>query len=232
MSLRDLSFQMRRNFVWAEGGPWLVNPPLLHYVALELGKNVRSAPDAWCYLRESYVPDRPNRNWKKAIPVKNFERWFYQRDAKGAWTEPTERVDVPRQMFEYHKQHLYDYTARKTQAARGQRHIRLAVDDAFLSGGPHRVAVKVTYLDKGYAEWALECQTTQHSTAERKVTCGDTGKTKTVTFILRDAVFPGKGYTGRDLQIRAIRGDAVIRFVRVIRLDPRAVDRQAGRRRQ
>jgi len=50
--------QMRRNFVWAEGGRWLVNPPLLHFVALELGKNVRSAPDAWCYLRESRVPDR------------------------------------------------------------------------------------------------------------------------------------------------------------------------------
>jgi hypothetical protein len=31
---------MRRNFVWAEGGPWFINPPLLHYVALELGKSV------------------------------------------------------------------------------------------------------------------------------------------------------------------------------------------------
>ncbi len=44
--------QMRRNFVWAEGGPWLVNPPLLHYLAVELGQTARTAPDAWCCLRE------------------------------------------------------------------------------------------------------------------------------------------------------------------------------------
>ncbi|MBT4814428.1 MAG: hypothetical protein HON70_01950 [Lentisphaerae bacterium] len=50
--------QMRRNFVWAEGDRWLVNPPLLHYMALELGKSARTAPDAWCYLRESYVGSR------------------------------------------------------------------------------------------------------------------------------------------------------------------------------
>jgi hypothetical protein len=74
--------QMRRNFVWAEGGPWLINPPLLHYMALELGKTVHDAPDAWCYLRESVV-----KGGKNGRPVKNFERWLYQRDADGARTE-------------------------------------------------------------------------------------------------------------------------------------------------
>jgi len=215
--------QMRRNFVWAEGGPWLINPPLLHYLALELGKNARTAPDAWCYLRESMVPDRPNRNWKKAIPVKNFERWVYQRDAEGAQTEATEKVSVPEQMFEYHKKHLYDYTARKTQTAKGQASIRFGVAEAFLTGGPHAVAVKVTYLDRKNAEWQLVYFTAAGKTGARNVTCGDTGKAKTVTFILKDAYFPGKGYTGTDLQIRAAKGDAVIRFLRVIKLDPKAV---------
>jgi len=213
--------QMRRNFVWAEGGSWLVNPPLLHYVALELGKNARNAPDAWCYLRESHVPDRANGNWKKAIPVKNFERWLYQRDAEGARTVPTERVDVPAQMFEFHKQHLYDHTARSTQTAQGQRRIRFALDDAFLSGGPHRVAVKITYLDKGNAEWELEYSSAPGAVTTRRVTCADTGKSRTATFILDRAFFPGNGYSGKDLLVRARSGDAVIRFVRVIKLAPK-----------
>lgn len=210
--------QMRRNFVWAEGGPWLVNPPLLHYVALELGKNARNAPDAWCYLRQSYVPDHMNGNWNKAVAVKNFERWLYQRDTDGARTSPAERVDVPAQMFEFHKQHLYDYTARSTQAAGGQKQMQFALDDTFLSGGPHRVAVKVTYLDRNNAEWELEYASAPDAVKARRVACGNTGKARTVTFILERAFFPGGGYGGRDLLVRARRGDAVIRFMRVIKL--------------
>ena len=87
------ALEMRRNFLWAEGGRWFINPPLLNYVALELGKKANDAPDAWCYLRES----RTRRE-----TVKNFERWVFQRDAEGARTEPTEKVDVPQQMYEYH----------------------------------------------------------------------------------------------------------------------------------
>jgi hypothetical protein len=79
--------QMRRNFVWAEGGPWLINPPLLHYLAMELGKTAQTAPDAWCYLRESVV-----KGGKDGQPVKNFERWLFQRDADGARTLATQKV--------------------------------------------------------------------------------------------------------------------------------------------
>lgn len=210
--------QMRRNFVWAEGGRWLINPPLLHYVALELGKNTATAPDAWCYLRQSTVPDSINKNWKKEIPVKNFERWLYQRDAEGARAEPTEIVEVPEQMFEFHKDHLYDYTARQTRLSAGQKLIRFALNEDFLSRGPHRVAVKVTYIDRGHGQWALEYFTSPTTNDWRTVTCTGTNKLKTATFILNNAFFPGTGYTGRDLQIRALRGDAVIRFVRVIKL--------------
>jgi hypothetical protein len=207
--------QMRRNFVWAEGGPWLINPPLLHYLALELGQNVRTAPDAWCYLRESVV-----KGGRSGRAVKNFERWLYQRDAEGARTLATEKVEVPPEMFEFDRNHLYDLTARQTQCAKGQFSIRFGVDDAFLAGGPHEVAVKITYVDRGNAQWQLEYFTRPDKVGIRKVVCGDSGKTKTATFILRDAWFPQKGYTGADFQIRALQGDAIVRFVRVIKLKP------------
>ena len=203
------ALQMRRNFLWAETGNWLVNSPLLHYVALELGQTVRTAPDAWCYLRESRT---------KQHTVKNFERWLFQRDTEGARTVPVEKVDVPEQMFEFHRSHLYDYTARRTDRASGQTSIRFGIDDAFLSGGPHRVAVKITYLDRDQAQWTLAYQTSGQQTATRSVTCGNTGKVRTVTFILPDARFPGQGYAGSDLQIQVTKGDAVIRLVRVIKL--------------
>ena len=206
--------QMRRNFVWAEGGPWLINPPLLHYMALNLGKSVQDAPDIWCYLRESVV-----KGGKHGKPVKNFERWLYQRDTDGACTEATAKVEVPPQMFEFDRNHLYDLTARQTQTAKGQSFIRFGVDEEFLSGGPHAVAVKITYLDRANAEWQLEYFAGAKMTATRKVTCGSTEAVKTATFILSNAHFPGKSYTGLDLQIRALKGDAVIRFVRVIKLD-------------
>ena len=206
--------QMRRNFVWAEGGPWLINPPLLHYMALELGKTAKDAPDAWCYLRESVV-----KSGESGQTVKNFERWLYQRDDDGARTLATERVEVPPQMFEFDRKHLYDLTARQTRMAKGQSLIRFGVDEAFLVGGPHVVAVKITYLDRANAEWQLEYSTGTKMTPTPPVTCGDSGAAKTITFVLHDASFPGQGYTGLDLQIRALKGDAVIRFVRVIKLD-------------
>jgi len=222
--------QMRRNFVWAEGGPWLINPPLLHYVALELGKNARTAPDAWCYLRQSFVPDRVHKNWKDGIPVKNFERWVYQRDTDGARTEPTERVDVPPQMFDFARNHLYNFTARKTREKDGQTRIQFAVDDVFLSAGPHAVAVKVTYFDRGQARWRLEYHTPSGTRVTNDVACDATETIKTVTFILNDACFPGRGYTGTDLSIRAVQGDAVIRMLRLIKLDSKSVATAPPRR--
>jgi hypothetical protein len=209
--------QMRRNFVWAEGGPWLINPPLLHYLALELGKTAQDAPDAWCYLRESVT-----KSGKLGRPVKNFERWLYQRDADGARTLAAEKVDVPPQMFEFDRSHLFDLTARQTQLSKGQSTIRLGLDESFLAGGPHAVAVKITYLDRAQAEWQLEFFTPSGKVGTRHVTCGDSGVARTVTFILSDARFPGLGHTGLDLQIRALKGDAVIRLVRVIKLKPEA----------
>jgi hypothetical protein len=106
---------------------------------------------------------------------------------------------------------------------KGQSLIRFGLDEAFLAGGAHAVAVKITYLDRANAEWQLEYFTNAQKTTTRQVTCGDSGAAKTITFILKDACFPGQGPTALDLQIRALKGDAVIRFVRVIKLDPRTI---------
>ncbi len=78
--------------------------------------------------------------------------------------------------------------------------------------------MKVTYFDRDNAEWELDFHSSPTAISSRRIVCGETGRTKTATFILSEAYFPQKGYTGCDLEIRAVRGDAVIRMVRVIRL--------------
>jgi len=202
--------QMRRSFIWAEGGRGLMDPPLLCYVALELGKSRLTAPDAWCYLRESVIG-----RGKRAKTVKNFERWLYQRDRTGGRTVATEKVAVQKQIG-HHPAHQYDYTARRTDRASGQTAIGFALDDAFLAGGPRRVAVKITYRDRGNARWALAFGTGQDE-GQRVVQCGDTGKVRTATFFLSGVLLQGTGLEP-DLFIRALDGDAVISLVRVIKL--------------
>ncbi len=203
------ALQMRRNFIWAEGNPW-VDTQLLSYVGLELGRNTSNTPDVWCYLRQSYVRSRG-----KAKPVKNFERWLFQRDRGGYRTLPAVKVTIPDQLRCHHPKHKYDYIARRTDMASGNSAIGFAVDDRFLSRGPYKVAIKVTYHDIGKGKWSM-VYLTPNGEATCAVSCENTGKIKTATFFLDDASFPAKG-TAFDFEIRATGDDATISFVRVIR---------------
>lgn len=202
--------QMRRSFIWCEGNPW-VDPPLLAYVSLELGRSVETAPDVWCRLRESTI-----RRQGQPQPVRNFERWLYQRDREGYQARPTEKVEVWNTQLRYHPDHYYDYTARTTDRAAGDPAIGFAVDDRFLSGGPHRVAVKVTYYDRDEGAWALIYRT-PGGEAQRSVRCMDSETVRTATLFLDDATFAAEGLD-YDFEIRADQVDAVVAFVRVIKL--------------
>jgi hypothetical protein len=199
--------EMRRNFLWIE--PSMMNPPLTAYLSLELGRNVTNTPDIWCYLRESVI-----NNGGKPLAVKNFERWLYQRDSDGYRTVATEKVILADSMQFYHRNHKYDYTARIPDKSNGSTAIGFAVDDRFLSGGPHKVAVKITYHDQGKARWALIYN---GGKSQREVSCWDCGIVRTVTFFLDDVRFDSKEMD-YDFEIKTLEGDAIIKFVRVIKL--------------
>jgi hypothetical protein len=215
------ALQMRRNFLWSDTNG--MNPGLLHFVSLELGRNIHNTPDAWVYLRESYVSKNGSYT-----PVKNFERWLHQRDGQGSTTTPTMKVmqglaqlpgeitqnasvTVPKELK------FVDYTARSTDFKQGNSNITFALDDRFLSGGPHRVALKVTYHDIGSGAWNLIYPTAQGEQQIRRVANSNTGKLKTITFFLDDIHFNAKGMD-TDFVISSDQGDAVISFVRIIKL--------------
>lgn len=192
--------QMRRNYLYA--GEEAVNPQLMWYVLHELGRTAEDAPDAWCFLRESRLShDRG--------PLKNFERWLYQRDRDGFETEPA--IKIPHAIKKWwltDPEHRYDFVAR-----RGKR-IGLALDDQFVSG-PARVAVKVSYYD-GYAgSWALHY--THNGESRRTPPVESTGKDtfRTATFFI-DADFDAAG-TDFDLEVHSPT-QVPISIVRVIKL--------------
>ncbi len=204
------ALQMRRNYLLVDRSD--LDPALLHYVCLELGRTIDDTPDAWCYLRETATRQHP-------AGVRNFERWLHQRDRAGTRTVAVDRYDIAKQ-----NTHSFDFTARRTDAATGQNKIGFALDDRFLSGGPYRVAFKVTYRDEGSTAWRLVYDATRTGSSPCRVECAGTGEIRTATFFRDDARF-GATSLDFDFTIEAERGDAVIKVVRVIRLGPAMVGR-------
>ena len=76
---------------------------------------------------------------------------------------------------------------------------------------------KVTYRDEGRPIWRLAYDAPRAGSSPCRVECTGTGEIRTATFFRDDVRF---GATGLDFDfaIEAERGDAMIKFVRVIRL--------------
>jgi formylglycine-generating enzyme required for sulfatase activity len=199
------ALQMRRTYLLTDRTD--LDPPLFHYVCLELGRTIEDAPDIWCYLRETSTRQNPGG-------VKNFERWLYQRDGEHCRTIPADPVNIEKQ-----NDHQMDFTARRTDVASGNSFIGFAVDDRFLSAGPSRVAFKITYRDEGNASWELDFRQQENMAGKQPsvIRCDGTGKVRTATFLRDGVVFNARGLDP-DFAIRALRGDSVIKFVRVVRL--------------
>jgi len=103
-----------------------------------------------------------------------------------------------------------------TDLAGGDGRIGFALDDRFLMGGPHRVAVKATYHDMGRGRWSLVYARPGGNEGRRTVECRDTEKVFTATFHLPDACFPGAG-DAFDFTVEAEGEDATVSFIRVIK---------------
>lgn len=202
--------QMRRNYLYT--GTNAVIPEMLWFVCHELARRVADAPDAWCFLRESYLSPWANRKPHQSPgAVKNFERWLYQRDRGGQETTPAVRIPhALKRWWLRDEKRPYDYVARTG------RRIGFAVDDHFLSGRARSVAVKVTWYDGHGGEWRLAYQQEGGRKETPTVTADGADRFKTATFFLSaDFVENGKDY---DFEILT-HGRVPISFVRVIKTE-------------
>jgi hypothetical protein len=165
-------------------------PKMLPFLALELGRTVDDTPDVWTFLRTSYLKASvfkkgqykprvitPKEN-DEGVETKNFERWLYQRDAKGYETEPAVKIQQPIKMSMVKEDKYYDYIARS-----GKK-IGFDIDDRW-AAAKKEVALKVTYFDNCPGDLILVYNTNEKRVQKPQKLVGD-GKLKTVTFFVED----------------------------------------------
>ncbi len=198
-NLRTL--QMQCNHVLMNS--FSIYPDQMVWVGQTLGRTVEDSPDIWCALRESYI--------RKVGPVKNVERWLYQRDSPGFETNPAVKIDHPIKMWMVQPDRNFDCIARQG------KQIGLAVDDRWAGGGPVDIAVKTTYFDQGAGTIDIGLRT-RNGPITKQILMTGTGKLKTATVFVKDAVFPAKKMD-YDLTFKSTEAEAVLSFVRIIRLD-------------
>jgi hypothetical protein len=177
------ALQMRCTYIHTTGH---LIPEMLPYLSLQLGRTVEEAPDVWTFLRTSYMKAANYQNNDESgrpisavekndgIPVKNFERWLYQRDAKGFETRPAIKIQQSIKMWMVQDDKYFDYIGRA-----GKR-IGFKIDPRW----PARngaMAVKVTYLDAGAG--ILQLVHNSGKAVKEQLLLGD-GKLKTTTFLL------------------------------------------------
>jgi len=198
--------QMRSNAVLFSS--FSLMPEMLAWVGLELGRTREDAPDAWCFLRETYIRNGVNDN------VKNFERWIYQRDLPGYETQAVIPVEKGYDSWMYDETlHPEDYIARK-----GQK-IGFAADDiVFPTDIEHSVAIKVSYIDNVEGTLTLVYHNSNGLQEETiQTTGGDV--VRTATFFVA-AKFDASGFD-YDFELHSEAGKEVpVSFVRVIKLPP------------
>ncbi|VGO22887.1 hypothetical protein [Pontiella sulfatireligans] len=209
--------QMRRNYVMHDNNT--LNPELTWYLGLGLSRNVENTPDAWVMLNELSISPWANKNEdgsSNAGPVKNVERWLYQRDISGYETTPCMAVPTAKDLWYADNGRPYDYTARK-----GQK-MGFVVDDRLLLMGEHPVVIKVSYYD-GVPGTLKLVYTTSSGTQEKSVVATGEDKVKTVTFFI-DAVMDAPDLNF-DFELHSVE-EVPVFFVRLIKqeTDPKTCE--------
>ena len=145
-------------------------PEMLAWVGIEMGKTMADAPDAWTFLRESYLKQEGGK------AVKNFERWLYQRDMPGYETIPAIKIEQAIKMWMVQPNKYYDYVARE-----GKK-IGFDIEDKCPKLASE-VAIKVSYFDTNSGELNLIYNNGKEQVKKTAKLNGD-GKLKTATFFV------------------------------------------------
>ncbi len=145
-------------------------PEMLAWVGIGMGKTMADAPDAWTFLRESYLRQDGGR------PVKNFERWLYQRDMPGYETTPAMKIEQAIKMWMVQQGKYYDFVARE-----GKK-IGFDIEEKCPKLA-NEVAIKVSYFDTNSGEMNLVYNNGMEQVKKITKLNGD-GKLKTATFFV------------------------------------------------
>lgn len=181
------ALQMRCTYIHTTGH---LIPQMLPFLSQELARTVDDTPDVWTFLRTSYLkPEHYKENdfqgrtiteeeTKEGIPVRNFERWLYQRDAEGFETRAVKPIQHSIKMWMVQPDKWYDNIARS-----GKR-MGFYIDDRWdAQNEENKMAIKISYFDEGAGELQLKYNK-QSGAVLKKQPLSDDGKLKTVTFFV------------------------------------------------
>lgn len=190
------------------------DPDFLRWVEFSLGKTPQTSPDAWSWLREGYLA-----RWNDYRPVKNFERWLLQRDMEpDGRTVPAAKLDISMLKYNYASGKGHEFHARRTDRATGNTCMYFRADPHFISGGSHKVILKITYLDGPVTKWCVEYAGKRGIVQSQAVETTESGKWKTVTFEIPDMEFTGALHGGMDFRIILLgQADITVKLVRLIK---------------
>ncbi|MBW2527162.1 MAG: hypothetical protein JRI23_23470 [Deltaproteobacteria bacterium] len=205
------SLMTRRNWLAIPRRLFDVEPygAFIDWVWLELGHDAATAPDAWSWTNEIEHTYPPRT-------TKNYERWLMQRDvAPDGLTVAAEPGPDPDDLYG-HWEHSAEYAARRTDASSGSSFVYYRLAPEFLSGGPQRAEIKVSYLDG--PTWHLEYLGYDGPMAAPDVTPDGSGAWKTVTYLIDDLMLDGRAFDGMDFRLaNGGPGELTVKLVRAVR---------------
>jgi hypothetical protein len=210
------ALQMRCTYIHTTGH---LVPGMLPFLSLELARTVDDTPDVWTFLRTSYMSAERYKNMdvlnrpisanekSEGLPIKNFERWLFQRDADGFETRPAMKIQHPIKMWMVEDDKYFDYIAR------AGKQIGFNLDPRW-PGLKGAMAIKITYLDA--KPGAMQLIHNGGSSVRELPLTGD-GQLKTTTFILSNLAVRSMDH-GFDFILRSGTNteELVVSMVRVV----------------
>lgn len=204
--------QMRRNWDWGGIQKALEFPELGRYVQLSLGKTIENSADAWCWPRESYVLKEDS-----VVPVKNFERWLYQRDVI---RDGMTRVAGKTELSGFHQTvnpYDFEFEARSTDVSSGNNSMYFDIDERW-SGELMACKLFVTFNDNSTARWQVEYHAKRKTARSEILSQENSGKIKTAVFEIPAIRATGELEGNMDLKIKTMNDENVtVLFVRVVK---------------
>jgi hypothetical protein len=203
--------QMRRNYVMHSGNT--LNPELTWYTGMGLSRKIGNTPDAFALLSEYYISEWANQNEdgsSNAGPVKNVERWLYQRDVPGYETTPAMKVPTAKDLWYADNTRPYDFTAR-----RGRR-MGFALDDRMFPPGEQHMAIKLSFYD-GFPGTLKLVYRNNDGMQEDSVAANGNDIVRTATFFIRARMDADS--LEFDFELHS-EEEVPVFFVRVIKTEP------------
>lgn len=206
--------QLGMNYAWTSADFLEYAPQMFEWWTLTAGKDPWDSPDAVCWLRQDAIYVKTHA---KVYPIKNFERFLYQRDEAEARTVPA--LPVNRAAFwNDPSEKNFDYSARATDVCNDSDKMIFSLESGFLNTLNTPFTIKITYFDNTVSQWVLEVPAGEGYLQSSTITGESNDTLKTVTFTINTIPDNTNLDNHCAFRLRVLNDqDVTVKFARVIK---------------